>query len=459
MSSNTPAKYPPKNTVPFLKVLTGVFRFVENPIPIINDALEQYGSTYYTRIVGGRRVIMTVDPDVVQHVLQKNHRNYYKSELQSKSLGRYIGNGLLTSNGTYWLKQRRLIQPGFHKSRMSGLVDIMNLEIRAYCEDLASRIAQESTLDVSHEMMEMTLRVVSKALFSTGISYEKIKELGNNFTELQIQIVREVRQPFLNWWRKLSGKRARTLALADETKQIVRDIIAARKTSTHDFDDLLDMLLKTRYEDDGQSMNDGQVLDEAIILFTAGHETTANALTWMLYLLDANRDVLERLRSECGQLKTGNPGMRDLAGLTYTTHVIRESLRLYPPAWILDRVALDDDLVKDIRINKGDMVGLFVYGTHHNSDLWSDPEKFNPDRFDVQYSKDRHPYAFYPFGGGPRLCIGHHFAMLEMQLALFHLLRYFDFKVVPGHPVALQPLITLRPKYGMRMNIGPIAAN
>lgn len=212
MASNTPARMPKSTTVPFFKVLSGIFRFVENPIPIINESLATYGSTYNTRIIGGKRVIMTVDPDVIQHVLQKNHKNYYKSELQTESLGRYIGNGLLTSNGPYWLRQRRLIQPGFHKTQMARLVNIMNSEIINYCESLTSRLQRSgNTVDLSPEMMEMALRIVSKSLFSTGISEVKIAELGEKFTRIQIEIVKEVRLPFLNFWRKVSGKRKRTL--------------------------------------------------------------------------------------------------------------------------------------------------------------------------------------------------------------------------------------------------------
>lgn len=215
------------------------------------------------------------------------------------------------------------------------------------------------------------------------------------------------------------------------------------------------MLIETRYEDNGEPMNDRQLLDEAIILFTAGHETTANALAWTMYLLSQNPDVLDKLKEEIDSFDQIEPDLESVRQLSYTLQVASEALRLYPPAWILDRVALENDTVKDVQISKGDMIGLFVYGTHHNTDIWDDPEVFRPERFSNENKQKVSAYAYYPFGGGPRLCIGHQFAILEMQLALLHLIRRFDFDLVPDQQIDIQPLITLRPRYGIKMNLYP----
>ncbi len=443
------------HTVPRLKTLLGMAKFVDNPIPVINEALNKYGPTYITRIVNGSKLLMTIDPEVIQHVLQKNHRNYKKSAIQTESLGKYIGNGLLTANGAYWLQQRRLIQPGFHKSKMEGLVQTMHLELQSFIEDLSVRVKERSTIDISDAMMELTLRIVSKSLFSTGISPRQIEELGRTFTLLQQYIIKEVRQPMFNWWRQLSGASTQALKLAEETKNILRVIIADRQAKPHDADDLLDMLINSTYGDTGEKMTDQQLLDEALILFTAGHETTANTLAWTLYELTNAPDVVSLIRKEYDHIKLEGIHMSTLMSASYTKMVLSESMRLYPPAWILDRVALEDDRVKNISIKKGDLIGMYVYGTHRSEVIWNDPDSFVPDRFHPDYAKEHHSYSYYPFGGGPRLCIGNHFAMLEMQMAIGGLLDRFDFILDEEVEVIPQPLITLRPLNGISMKITP----
>ena len=353
------------HTVPRLKTLLGMAKFVDNPIPVINEALNKYGPTYITRIVNGSKLLMTIDPEVIQHVLQKNHRNYKKSAIQTESLGKYIGNGLLTANGAYWLQQRRLIQPGFHKSKMEGLVQTMHLELQSFIEDLSVRVKERSTIDISDAMMELTLRIVSKSLFSTGISPRQIEELGRTFTLLQQYIIKEVRQPMFNWWRQLSGASTQALKLAEETKNILRVIIADRQANPHDADDLLDMLINSTYGDTGEKMTDQQLLDEALILFTAGHETTANTLAWTLYELTNAPDVVSLIRKEYDHIKLEGIHMSTLMSASYTKMVLSESMRLYPPAWILDRVALEDDRVKNISIKKGDLIGMYVLSLIH----------------------------------------------------------------------------------------------
>lgn len=201
-------------------------------------------------------------------------------------------------------------------------------------------------------------------------------------------------------------------------------------------------------------MTNRQILDEILIIFAAGHETTANAMTWSLYLLDKYPDIKMKLLAEINAIDLPeNPGFEHISQLVYTKQVISEAMRIYPPAWITDRVALEEDEVNGVTINKGELVGIYIYGAHHSTDLWEDPEVFNPDRFSKENQKSISAYSYFPFGGGPRLCIGQQFAWTEMILALYHLIKEFDFTLAEGQKVDIEPLITLRPKYGMKMNV------
>lgn len=440
-------------TIPRLKVILGLFRFLKNPIPLIDEALEEYGDTYITYLGATTRSFMSRDPDFTQHILQKNNRNYHKSKLQTKAVGKYVGQGLLTTNGAYWLKQRRLIQPGFKKDKIVKLMGLMYEVIEEYVTELKSRLKEgPKEIEITEEMSKLTLRIISKALFSTGIKGEQLELLNKAVTDLQTAIIKNVRQPMFNWWRKINGEDARNNKLSQQTYDLITEIIENRRKESGDYNDLLDMLLHSVYEDTGESMTTKQILDEALIIFVAGHETTANALSWTLYLLDQHPDISNKLLRESEAVELdGDISYMDIAKMEYNRQILSEAMRLYPPAWITDRVALEDDEVNGIKISKGDVIGLYIYGTHHSPKLWDDPERFDPSRFERDKLKSYHPYAYYPFGGGPRLCIGQQFAMVEMQLSLMELIKNFNFKLKEGHPIEMSPLVTLRPAHGLKM--------
>ena len=438
-------------TVPRIESYKRAFSFVENPLPVIDEAIKKYGKTYYTRIIGGRKIVMSVEPHIAQHVLQKHNKKYEKSEIQTDALGKYVGLGLLTANGEYWLRQRRLIQPGFHKAKLESLIEIMVAEIRKFYDESIARVAEKPEVDISEMMMELTLRVVSKSLFSTGIDDVKVKELGRTINLLQQHIIKEVRLPIMNWWRKLNGSTKKALKLAEDTRALIKGIIDERKRSQERFDDLLDMLLESRYED-GSSMSDTQVLDEAIILFVAGYETTAVNLGWCLHSLRENPGVRSKLLQHISE-QSMDYSMMSLTEPNYLGQVIDETLRKYPSAWILDRVALVDDEIDGVAINKGDLVGLYVFGTHRNSDIWPDPEKFDPSRFEPSRKKEQKNYAFFPFGGGPRMCIGYHFAYMEMRIAVAEFLRRFEMPDPTNSEPDYLPLITLKPSQNITMKL------
>ncbi|MFT6810270.1 MAG: cytochrome P450 [Saprospiraceae bacterium] len=435
-------------TVPLIETFRGALKFVKNPLPVINEALKRYGSTYITRIIGGQRLIMSIDPEIVKHVLQTNHKNYIKSKIQTESLGQYVGQGLLTVNGPYWLKQRRLIQPGFHKSRLEGLVSIVVDETEDFISDLGKSLDTNGAKnDLGGLMSELTLRIVSKALFSSGIVKDEIKDLGVKLILQQEHIIREIRQPQWNWIRKLTGKKRKALLRSQEIRDGLHIIIKERQANINGgHDDLLQMLLEARYEDTGEGMSVEQLIDEVLILFVAGHETTANTLTWCLYLLTQHPEIYKEAKKEASRLVSNGWDLGKVIKNDMLQQIVSETMRLYPPAWILDRMALEDDHINGAEIRKGDLIGLYTYGAHRNPEYWEHPDKFIPARFSPESKHDDPPkYAYFPFGGGPRFCIGSQFALMEMKIALAGILDQFDFKMISEH-VQAQPLITLRPK-------------
>jgi len=450
------ARYQVK-TVPRLKAISNIFRFVQNPIPLINETIEELGPSYRVHLGGINRSLMTQDPTVIQHVLQKNHKNYHKSKIQTEGLAKYAGYGLLTTDGDYWLRQRRLIQPGFHKQKLKSLVSRMNMVVKDHVQKIHRHIERgEKDLELTIDMVNLTLKVVSKSLFSSGISEDQLGIIGNAVTTSQVAVIKDIRQPMFKWWRLLNGEQKSYNSSVLKGRELLMELIKERKTSGENLDDLLDMLLESRYEDTGESMSAKQILDEILIIFAAGHETTALAMTWSLYLLDKHPEILATLHKEIDSIDLpSSPTFEHIAQLTYCKQVISESMRLFPPAWITDRIALEDDEVDGIKIEKGEIIGIYIYGVHRSSSLWKNPKIFDPSRFSPENKKSIPPYAYFPFGGGPRLCIGQQFAWTEMILALYHLVKEFDFTLAAGHQVVTEPLITLRPKFGMRMHVTP----
>lgn len=434
--------------------LRNAFSFYRDPIQNIDKSLANFGNTFTTYVGGIYPAILSRDPDFIQHVLQKNHRNYIKSPMHFDKLAHFLGNGLLTSEGDFWLRQRRLIQPGFHRKRLAGLTDIMLSEIDALIDRFDETIATGNPIDICPPMLELAFRVVAKSLFSANISEEELQTLSHNISVLQQFIVRQIRQPFLEPWFQVSGMVKKHEKISQVSRKIMLENIRERKASGEVKDDLLQMLLEAKYEDTGEGMSEEQLLDESLILFVAGHETTANAFAWIWYLLSQHPEAVEQIRTEVATvLGDRQPTFEDVPKLEYTLQVVEESMRLYPPAWITDRVAVEDDEVNGVPIPKGTVVIAYIYGAHHAAEQWENPEKFDPSRFAKEQKKERHSFAYLPFGGGPRLCIGNNFALMEMQLALARMVPRYDFELAPNQEIKPHPLITLHPKNGIWMKI------
>ncbi len=430
-------KYP--NKVPFYKFLIQSATIAKNPIIFHNKWFNEVGDTFAMKSPFYGHIVLTRDAVITKHILQKNHKIYHKSKIQTTYLSKYVGYGLLTSSGDYWLKQRRLIQPAFHKEKIQNLVEIIDKAIT----EQVNRINPDGFVDLYPIMNELAFEVVAKSLFDFSAEKGTLKRLQFIIEKLQLFIVKELRMPYKKLWYTLSGEIKYHMKLVKESRDIINTIIDQRRESVDQHDDLLDMLLSAKYED-GTTMTNEQLIDEILILFVAGHETTANALTFTLKLLAQNTEKLTQVENEIKETKAKKiMPLQEISQLNYTKCCIEESLRLYPPAWITDRVNIKDDKIDDYVLKRGTIIGASIYELHRNKTYWESPEEFNPSRFFEENRKEIMPY-YMPFGAGPRLCIGNNFAMYEMILAVNTILKKFHI-VTDNNTIKINPLITLKP--------------
>jgi cytochrome P450 len=354
----------------------------------------------------------------------------------------------LTSEGEFHLRQRRLAQPAFHRQRIAGYATTM--------VDYAARMRDEwrpgETRDVAREMTRLTLAIAGKTLFDTDVESEA-DEIGHALNEAMALFDR-LTLPFSHWLEKLPLPATRRFHKARERLDAtIYRIINERRESGEDRGDLLSMLIQARdHEGDGTGMTDVQLRDEAMTIFLAGHETTANALTWTWYLLSQHPEVAARLHAELDEVLNGRlPAAEDYQRLSYTEKVLAESMRMYPPAWIIGRRALQDYQINGYHIPARSILLMSQYVIHHDERYFPDPYQFDPQRWSPEARDSRPKFSYFPFGGGPRLCIGEGFAWMEGALVIAAIAQRWKMRLVPGHRVEMQPLVTLRPKYGMRM--------
>jgi cytochrome P450 len=420
-----------------------------NPVRILSKYAEIYGDTFRFYFGGIRETIVTIDPVVIQHVLKTNSENYHKSEIQVRWMGHFLGKGLLTSHGEVWRTQRRLIQKGFDRKQLDVLSSIMQDSLAGSLQDF-DREARAGPVDIYPHLMKMTFAMVGKSLFGAQLKDGDIGLISRTIAAIQEFMVRQVIQPYLNPWFSISGE----LRRHDEMRTRAFDILMAyiqRRRQEPPGEDLLQILMDARYSD-GHAMSDELVLSESMQLLVAGHETSSNALSWLIYLLSSRPDCLERLRQEFDSVLGEAPlTYSDVPKFEFAPQVIQEALRLYPPFWMVDRMALSDDRVGDLVIPRGSSVIVYIYGAHHSPRRWENPETFLPERFSKENEKLHTPFSFLPFGAGPRGCIGGNYATLQMLMILSVLLRKYDFQLAPGQTIEARPMVILRPKHGIRM--------
>jgi cytochrome P450 len=433
--------------IPILGMLPAIRR---DPAGVFTQAARRFGDVAYLKI-GSRRGYLITNPDDVRHVLQDNARNYHKSPLYGK-LRLFLGNGLLTSEDEFWLRQRRIAQPAFHRQRMAALASVVAEAARAAAAEWQPLASAGRPVDVGEEMMRLTRTVVVRALlgadlgpFTSTIDHAWTiinQHVGESFWSLGLTD------------RLPTPKNRRFQAARDVLRAAVDHVISERRRGPSDGADLLSMLMSARDEDTGEAMTDEQLRVEVTTFLLAGQETTSLALTWTWYLLSRHPHAQRRLEDEIDAVLGGRPPeYSDLVNLPYLRMVIDEAMRLYPPAWGFSRQALADDQLGGFRLPRGWLAFVIPYVLHRLPAYWPDPEAFDPERFSPERSADRPKFVYIPFGAGPRQCIGNQFALIETQLSVATFAQAYRLHLVPHHKVDAWPLITLRPRFGMPMFI------
>src|SRR5271163_4547529 len=441
--------FAPDPVVSRLRCFADSRAMARNPVQVLSRYNEIFGDTFRLYLGGLKEAIVTIDPAVIQHVLKTNAENYQKSEIQVKRMGHFLGKCLLTTHGEAWRTQRRLIQKGFDRKQLDALSSIMQDSLGESLRDF-DRQVRSGPVDIYTHLMKMTFAMVARSLFGAKLKDEDIELVSDTICTVQEFIVRQTIQPYLNPWFAVSGDLRRHEDMRVSADSILMAYIKQRRNQAPS-NDLLQNLMDARYSD-GEGMSDELVLSESMQLLVAGHETSSNGLSWLLYLLSSRPDCLERVRREFDTVLGDAPlSYSDVPKFEFATQVIQEALRLYPPFWMVDRMAVADDRVGDVAIPRGSMVIVYVYGAHHAPRYWQNPENFDTERFTQAKDKLRKPFTYLPFGAGPRGCIGGNYAMLQILMILSDLLRKYDFQLAPGQMIEARPMVILRPKHGIRM--------
>ncbi|MCA9963605.1 MAG: cytochrome P450 [Anaerolineales bacterium] len=427
--------------------------FAPNPPAYLLKLAKTYGSIARFRILN-RSMYLLTDPDMIREVLVKQQEIFAKTPFDKDVLGRFLGKGLVTNDGEFHKQQRRLVQPAFHMKRIQAYAEIMV----QYTDRMLNGWQDGEVRRLDEEMMALTMFIVSKTLFDADAETMEmqVQAVGEAMDVVQRSSNADYRRGFpVPSWLPTRNNRERKRA-AKVLAEVLGGIIAERRRegTAVDHGDLLSMLLLAQGED-GSQMSDQQVLDEAVTLFAAGHETTSNALTWTWYLLSQHPEVEAQLHEELDGVLNGRlPTFHDLPNLPYTGMVIKEALRLYPPAWVLNgRSPLTDTEVGGYPIKKGSIVFISPYVMHRLPHYFAEPEEFRPERFTPEQEKELPRYVYLPFGAGPRVCIGNAFAMMEAQLLLATIAQRFRFELVPEQEIVPNPLITLSPRDGLQMRL------
>jgi cytochrome P450 len=416
------------------------------------------GGDYAVARVARMPIHLVSDPEGIRHVLVKNQRNYVRGEPEGSPLARSLGRGVLLADGDDHRRQRRLLQPAFHPTRVAEYAGVVSDVVEGVAKDWHAH--EGSVVDIHEQMMRLAMVAIGRVLFDVDVAGEA-RELGEALASMNALCV-DLGFSWTGWlpWIPTRGNRhlARATRAIDET---LYRIIGERRRSGLDKGDVLSMLIAARDEAPGSDdpaggMTDRQVRDEALVLFAAGHETTANMLSWTWWLLARHREVEERLHEELDAVLGGRPPrVADLPTLPYTDRVLRESLRLLPPVWVNTRRSLEADEVEGHPLPAKAIVFLAPWVVHRDPRWWPDPLRFDPDRFVPGAGEERPRFAYFPFGGGVRQCIGQLFAEMEGRLVLAGLAQRFSPRLLPGHRVEPEPMITLRPKGGLPMRLMP----
>jgi cytochrome P450 len=417
----------------FWRTLIGTWNYIKDPINTLNRSMEIYSGTFYSGQGIGPRVIVTRNPELINHVLKDNHRGYAKSLLATEKASKLMGNGILFTNGEYWLRQRRMIQPAFHREKLQALNGIITKAIN----DSLNGFPVGYAVDICPFMHVMALNVLLQSVFNISLSIETVEEIMQLFEDIQQFLMDDATGVSRLFY---FVTRADTIAWKKSVRlrAIIRGMVRQRGHRQGENADLLETLMHGTYEDTGESMSEEQIIDEILILIFAGHETTANTLSWLLYLLASAEPVRQKLTASLSETAADGVLAND-----YLRATINEGMRLYPAAWMTERVALEDDSSAGYSYPKGTIIISYLFGLHHDQGFWKEPWAFTPERFidDPGIARSRH---FYPFGAGPRMCVGNNFAIVEMSFFLFFFLQKYRIEPTGQVPV-MKARITLKP--------------
>ena len=403
-------------------------------LKFITKSMDKFGETYAASIGLTKKVILTQDPTFINHILTQNHRNYQRSELLTKRATQFYGEGFLFVNGAPWLRQRRLIQPSFHRQKISDLFQNVIQTIQDFLVDFPTG----NNIDIYPLVHTASFNILLNSLFNIELALETRRELTQLFAHIENFTFKEAKRPLSKVLYRFNGTEKKAFAAAKRLRTIFLNIVKERRASKEVYSDLLDMLINSRFEDTGKTMSDEKIVDELIVLIQAGHDTTATTLAWVLYLLAKNPEVQKKLTSAL----TNHP-IEAAINNDYLMAVIHETMRLYPTSWLVERTAIEADQFGNYSYPKETMIIGFYYGLHRNKKHWDSPLTFLPERFikDPKLAKSK---KFFPFGAGPRLCIGNHFAMAEMAFFIAALVKNFELEWTGQIPIK-NPMATLRP--------------
>jgi cytochrome P450 len=421
--------------------------FQRDPLRFVRRLQREYGSMA-TVSIRKLSFVFCFRPEHVRYFLTEQQKNFKKVDRGRNNLRRVLGDGLLTIDGDYHRQQRRLVQPAFHKRRIESYANVMT----QYTEEMLTTWQPSTEIDMSQAMQQLTLRIIGQTLFNVDL-IDRSGFIGQAFTDLIERpsgpFRSQIRVPFFT--KRLEQKAVAGKGLLDD---FVYELIRQRRASGQDTGDVLSMLLAPQEE--GNSLSDKQIHDHVLTFVAAGHETAQNTLSWIFYLLSRNPAVRKKLQEELHVVLGGRtPTVEDLPHLPYLEWTINEAWRMMPPAWIISRQAIEAFDLDGYHFPPGTVILLSQWVIHNLPDVWGDPEVFRPERWQPEETQRIPHGAFFPFGMGPRICIGMPFAEMETRLLLATILQHFTPELVPGFPVVPLPRVTLRPKYGMRMILEP----
>ena len=410
----------------------------EESFPKVAEYIARYGDYCLIKPVSrAKNTILINDPDGVKTILVKNHENYEKGP-GFERVKMLLGNGIIVSDGAYWRKQRRMIQPAFSRQCIDGLAKKMQKANQQWLAQWQEKADKGEVIDVTEEMSELSLEIILRTLFSDDLDALIKQEGSNPFSILTDDLVRDIQLAI----------RFRAL------KKLVQQLIDQRRQSASRYHDFLEAFIEATDKESGDKMTDSEIIDEVMTLIIAGHETGATTLNWAWYLLSQNPAEEKKLHDEVDKVVSGDiPTFEEVGQLQFSRQVIEEALRLYPPVWLYSRTAIADDVVGGYDVPAGTNIFFTPYYLHRHPDYWDEPEKFMPDRFAPDEVKKRHKFVFIPFSAGPRRCIGDYFSIVEMQIHLGTMAKKFRLEFVNDKPVELDPQVNLRSKQNIKMKL------